>query len=80
MERKNKQKILLNLKSNLDYNIKCGPVPIIDNKPNFNKWFETNKEDLLEIYYMIKNYDKDMDFLNECEFDLFCSFCYQKSF
>ena len=47
-----------------------GIIPIINNKPNYNKWFEENKDDLLEIYYMITNYDKDMDFLNECNFDL----------
>lgn len=77
----NKQPISLqNLKTKLNYNINTGPIPIINNKPNYNKWFQENKDDLLEIYYMITNYNKDIDFLNECNFDLFCNFCYQKSF
>ena len=38
-----------------------------------------NMDNLKDMYSMIKNYDKDMDFLNECEFSIFCSFCYDKS-
>ena len=45
----------------------------------YDLWIEDNKEDIILIYKLIKNYDKDMDFLNECEFSIFCSFCYQKS-
>ena len=62
------------------------PIPIIKkNGMNDNKkmlyelWIDRNKEDLINIYKLIKNYDKDMNFLNECEFSIFCSFCYQKS-
>jgi hypothetical protein len=60
-------------------------IPIIKNEHNkkrkmpYELWIEDNKEDLILIYKLIKNYDKDMDFLNECDFSLFCSFCYQKS-
>ena len=58
------------------------PIPIISKKSNkmpYDLWIEDNKPELIFIYKLIKNYDKDMDFLNNCEFSIFCSFCYQKS-
>ena len=57
-------------------------IPIInkDNKKiKYHKWLNDNLDNLKDIYSMIKNYDKKMDFLNECEFSIFCSFCYDKS-
>ena len=57
-------------------------IPIIskdNNKIKYKKWVYDNMDNLKDIYSMIKNYDKDMDFLNECEFSIFCSFCYDKS-
>lgn len=62
------------------------PIPIVkkndindDKKMLYELWIDRNKEDLIDIYKLIKNYDKDMNFLNECDFSIFCSFCYQKS-
>ena len=57
-------------------------IPIIskdNNKIKYKKWVYNNMDNLKDIYSMIKNYDKEMDFLNECEFSIFCSFCYDKS-
>ena len=58
-------------------------IPIISKKKNkkmsYDLWIEDNKPELIFIYKLIKNYDKDMDFLNNCEFSIFCNFCYQKS-
>lgn len=57
-------------------------IPIIskdNNKIKYKKWVYDNMDNLKDIYSMIKNYDQDMDFLNECEFSIFCSFCYDKS-
>ena len=57
-------------------------IPIIskdNNKIKYKKWVYDNMDNLKDIYSMIKNYDKEMDFLNECEFSIFCSFCYDKS-
>lgn len=54
--------------------------PIIKkNKINYNKWVNDNLEELKDIYSMIKNYDKKIDFLNECDFSIFCSFSYDNS-
>ena len=54
--------------------------PIIKkNKINYNKWVNDNLEELKDIYLMIKNYDKKIDFLNECDFSIFCSFSYDNS-
>lgn len=54
--------------------------PIIKkNKINYNKWVNDNLEELKDIYSMIKNYDKKIDFLNECDFLIFCSFSYDNS-
>jgi hypothetical protein len=59
------------------------PIPILSKKKTnrmpYDLWIEDNKEELIFVYKLIKNYDKDMDFLNNCEFSIFCSFCYQKS-
>ena len=57
-------------------------IPIIskdNNKIKYHKWVNDNTDNLKDIYNMIKNYNKEMDFLNECEFSIFCSFCYDKS-
>tara|TARA_Y100000591_G_C21834277_1_gene701550 strand:+ start:1815 stop:2018 length:204 start_codon:yes stop_codon:yes gene_type:complete len=57
-------------------------IPIIskdNNKIKYKKWVYDNIDNLKDIYSMIKNYDKEMNFLNECEFSIFCSFCYDKS-
>lgn len=56
-------------------------VPIKTNKKKmkFKKWVENNFEELKDIYIYIKKYDKEIDFLNECEFPIFCSFCYDMS-
>jgi len=69
------------LKTDLNYDIKL--PPILTKKritPIFENWVDDNKEDLIELYKIITNYNKDMNFLNECTFSIFCSFCYQKSF
>ncbi len=58
-------------------------IPIVSKKKikkmPYDLWIEDNKEELIFVYKLIKNYDKEMDFLNNCEFSIFCSFCYQKS-
>ena len=58
-------------------------IPIVSKKKikkmPYDLWIEDNKEELILVYKLIKNYDKEMDFLNNCEFSIFCSFCYQKS-
>ena len=57
-------------------------IPIINKKKkkiHYELWVEDNKEDLIVVYNLIKRYNKEMDFLNNCNFSLFCNFCYQKS-
>ena len=58
-------------------------IPIVSKekikKMPYDLWIEDNKKELIFVYKLIKNYDKEMDFLNNCEFSIFCSFCYQKS-
>lgn len=58
-------------------------IPIVKKKElkkkNYELWIEDNKEDLIFLYNLIKNHDSNLNFLNECNFSIFCSFCYQKS-
>lgn len=57
-------------------------IPIVNRKKKckpYDLWVEDNKEDLIFTYNLIKNYDIEMNFLNNCNFSIFCSFCYQKS-
>ena len=58
-------------------------IPIVKRKElkrkNYELWIEDNKEDLIFLYNLIKNHDSNLNFLNECKFSIFCSFCYQKS-
>lgn len=71
---------LQTFETKLNNKIKTGPIPIVNNKPNYNIWVNENKDDLFHIYNMICKYDKEINFLNECTFDIFCNFCYNKSF
>lgn len=57
-------------------------IPIKEKKKykSYDLWIEDNKEDLIFVYNLIRNYNKDINFLDNCNFSIFCSFCYQKSF
>ena len=58
-------------------------IPIVNRKKKskpYDLWVEDNKDDLIFTYNLIKNYNKEINFLNNCNFSIFCSFCYQKSF
>jgi hypothetical protein len=48
-------------------------------KMPYDLWIEYNEYDLNIIYRLIKNYNKDIDFLDKCEFNIFCNLCYEKS-
>ena len=57
-------------------------IPIVNRKKKskpYDLWLEDNKEDLIFTYNLIKNYDTKINFLNNCNFSIFCSFCYKKS-
>jgi hypothetical protein len=59
-------------------------IPINNKKDKENKcyrkWVNDNLDNLKDVYTMIKNYDNNINFLDECEFSLFCSFAYDNSY
>ena len=58
------------------------PINNKKNKENksYRKWVNENLDNLKDVYSMIKNYNNKINFLDECEFSLFCSFAYDNSY
>jgi len=65
-------------------NMEQSLIPINNKKDkenkSYRKWVNRNLDNLKDVYTMIKNYDNNINFLDECEFSLFCSFAYDNSY
>ena len=78
LKKYNQKKINI-LKSNLNYdNLVIPPIPNIKNVIKYENWLELNKDELDNIFDIIRRFKK-LNLLNEMEIDDFYKFCYNKS-
>ena len=67
------------LRRNLNYdNLVIPPIPNIKNVIKYENWLELNKDELDNIFDIIRRFKK-LNLLNEMEIDDFYKFCYNKS-
>lgn len=77
--KKYNQKEINILRSNLNYdNLVIPPIPNIKNVIKYENWLELNKDELDNIFDIIRRFKK-LNLLNEMEIDDFYKFCYNKS-
>tara|TARA_X000000950_G_C13540339_1_gene507343 strand:+ start:65 stop:340 length:276 start_codon:yes stop_codon:yes gene_type:complete len=77
--KKYNQKEINILRSNLNYdNLVIPPIPNIKNVIKYENWLELNKDELNNIFDIIRRFKK-LNLLNEMEIDDFYKFCYNKS-